>query len=465
MAVERCIYKMSVRTLNNIDEVMAFLLEFTDYEKITNYKYDLATFNLGRVEELLAAVGNPHHAFRSVHIAGTKGKGSTAAMVQSALMAAGLRAGCFTSPHLVRLEERMTVNGELMPEAQLTSLANELVSYTEQARRERPRESPTYFELVTALGFMHFARAGVDFAVVEVGMGGRLDATNVITPEVSVITRIDFDHVNRLGNTLAGIATEKGGIIKPGVPVVVAEQAPEAFDTLAAIARERGAPLVQVGRDLILGEVATGVRDDAPFCRFSVSGRGGDCDALELNLLGAHQASNAAAAIAAVEVLAERCGVDIDETMLRRGLAQARCPGRLEYFPGGPPVLLDGAHNPVSIKALCRALKDVFAGRRIILVMAVARDKDADNMLLQILPVVEHVIFTHTGTARCQEPEHLLARAGELGVRGAEVAREPEAALARARAMAEPNDLICITGSLYLAGKLRPPLLKPGISA
>ena len=200
--------------MKNSDEVMEFLLRFTDYEKITRYKYDVATFNLERVERLLAAVGSPHLAFRSVHVAGTKGKGSTAAMVAAMLRAAGLRVGVFSSPHLVRLEERMTVDGELMPEAELVALANDLAPYTEGERSERPGESPTFFELVTAMGFMHFARHAVDFGVIEVGMGGRLDSTNVIVPEVAAITRIDFDHVERLGRTLARIAAEKGGLLR-----------------------------------------------------------------------------------------------------------------------------------------------------------------------------------------------------------------------------------------------------------
>jgi len=436
-------------------QVMEFLLEFADYEKITTYKYDIATFNLERVERLMAAVGNPHRAFRAIHVAGTKGKGSTAAMIAAILGAGGLRVGLFTSPHLVRLEERMTVDGTLMGEDELAALANELVPYTERERRERPRESPTFFELVTALGFMHFARRRVDFGVVEVGMGGRLDATNVIMPEVAVITRIDFDHVRRLGNTLGRIAFEKGGIIKRGVPVIVSDQEAEAGSTLAEIARERGAPLVQVGEDVRLSDVETGVKDGRAFCRFNVSARMRRYEGLEVALLGAHQAMNAATAVAAVEALSERCGAGIGEEEVRSGLAAARCPGRIEYFAGEPAVILDGAHNPVSMRALAGILGSVFEGRRVTLVFAAARDKDVDEMLRIILPRVERAIFTLSGSPRSAAPEELRERALGMGFEGAEVDADAESALQRARAEAGKGGMVCVTGSLYLAGKVR----------
>lgn len=460
---------MPPKKLTTVDEAMAFLLEFADYEKITTYKYTLANFNLRRVEELLATVGNPHHAFRTIHIAGTKGKGSTAAMIQAILTAAGLKVGCFTSPHLVRLEERMTINGAMMPERELVDLMNELVPYTAAVRCDRPRESPTFFELVTALGFMHFARHRVDLAVVEVGLGGRLDATNVITPDVSVITRIDFDHVKRLGNTLPAIAFEKGGIIKPGVPVVIAQQTPEALDTLLALARERNAPAVCIGSDALLQKVETGMRAHTPFCRFHVTSPRRTYSDLELGLVGRHQADNAATAVTAVDVFAERCDIPVSEQAVRRALAEVRCPGRLEYFPPArhdqPPVLLDGAHNPVSIRALCDVLSETFAGRRVVLVTAVARDKDVDAMLRLILPMTHYAIFTRSDSPRAEAPEILLAKACQYGAPAAEAEHDAQRALARAREVAGPNDLICVTGSLYLAGMLRPLLCGPASPA
>ena len=267
---------MTESPIQTHDEALRFLLEFVDYEKVTKFKYDLRTFNLGRVEELMAAVGNPQRAFRSIHIAGTKGKGSTAAMAQSILTAAGFRTGLYTSPHLSRIEERMTVDGEMMAEEEFVQIVNELAPYTLRQRDERPNESPTFFELVTAAGFRHFARRRVELAVVEVGMGGRLDATNVIRPEVCVITRVDYDHEERLGRTLDKIAFEKAGIIKPGAPVVCAPQEPEALAVMAETAERSGSPCVQIGADYRLENVRTGLdARKAPFCRFDLAGRGG----------------------------------------------------------------------------------------------------------------------------------------------------------------------------------------------
>lgn len=455
---------MNERTINSYDDAMAFLLEFTDYEKVTKYKYNIATFNLDRVEDLLAAVGSPHHAFRSIHIAGTKGKGSTATMIQSILTHAGFRTGLFTSPHLCRLEERMTVDGKLMTENELVEIINELVPYTRQARQEKPSESPTFFELVTAAGFRHFARTRADFAAVEVGMGGRLDATNVISPEVCVIARVDFDHVERLGDTLGKIALEKAGIIKPGVPVVCAPQEPDAMRTISEAARQRGSPLHLVGQEYHVHSIETGIEADdtetqAAFCRFDLTGPNREYKELSLGLLGEHQAFNAACAVAAIELLEERCTLHLDEDIVRRGLAAVRLPARLEIFPGSPPVLLDGAHNPASIHALCRTLTEVFGGRRVILVMGISRDKDIPEMLRHIVPLTHAIILTRSKSPRAELPEVLAEMVRESYGIEAEIRDSPGQALDHARAIAGPQDLICVTGSFYLAGEVRPGLL------
>jgi len=450
---------MQRAALRNYDEVMQFLLEFVDYEKVAKFKYDIATFNLQRVEELMSAVGSPHRAFPSIHIAGTKGKGSTACMVQSILTAAGLRTGLFTSPHLCRLEERMTVDGEMMSEEELVRTANALVPYTGRARRERPNESPTYFELVTALGFLHFAERRVDVAVVEVGMGGRLDATNVIQPAVTVVTRVDMDHVERLGPTLAKIAWEKAGIIKPGVPLVCAPQEPEALRVIEGVAREREAPVWRVGVEYRFDRVETGIGPEGPYCRLDLQGPESHHEGLSVPLLGRHQAINAAVAVAAVERFREVSGVEVGEEALRHGLASTRCPARLEYFPGRPPVLLDGAHNPASVRALRDALEEAFPDRRMVLVMGISRDKDAEEMLKIILPAAARVIFTRSDSPRAEEPDILAGKARALRAVEVEALEDAGSALARARELAGPEDLICISGSFYLAGNLRPLLM------
>ena len=418
---------MNINSVTTYEDAFKFLLAFTDYEKVTKYKYDIATFNLARVEALMAAAGSPHRAFRSVHIAGTKGKGSTGAMVQSILTAAGLRTGLYTSPHLSRLEERMTIDGCLMSETELVEIVNEFVAYTQRMRVEKPNESPTFFELVTATAFRHFQRQAVDFAVVEVGMGGRLDATNVITPEVAVITRIDFDHVERLGNTLAKIAWEKAGIIKEGVPVVCGPQEPEALGTITAIAKQRGAPLTIVGREYTVENISTAAEADAPSTRFDLASPTRHYKGLSLGMLGEHQALNAATAVAVIESLVDKHGLDINETIVRQGLKAAHLPARLELFPDRPPVILDGAHNPISIRGLCHTLDNVFHGRRIVMVLGFSNDKDVAAMLRDLLPRAGHVIFTRSSSERASEPEELFAMGKSLsGTESEVVAHAPE---------------------------------------
>ena len=440
------------------DDVMRFLLEFVDYEKVSKFKYDISTFSLGRVEQLMEAVGGPHRKLRAIHVAGTKGKGSTSIISQSILTAAGYRTGLYTSPHLVRLEERMTIDGRMMSEREIVALANRLAPYTERARAEFPNESPTFFELVTAAGFLHFAEQKTDLAVVEVGMGGRLDATNVITPAVSTITRIDYDHVERLGDTLALIAGEKAGIIKAGVPVVVAQQDAEAMAVIEQRCRERGAPLTRIGQDYVAGRVEMRLTEEGPTTCFDLAGPNGKHEGLQLHLLGAHQVTNAATAIASVAIAARALGLKVSADAIREGCKSARCPARLEYFTGRPPILLDAAHNPISMRGVCDTLDRIFAGRRVIVLMGVSRDKNSEEMLRQILPRCSAVIFTKSDSPRAEEPVALAALARQISWTTAELIPDPRDALSRARQVSDDNSLIVITGSFFLAGNLRPTL-------
>jgi dihydrofolate synthase/folylpolyglutamate synthase len=352
----------------------------------------------------------------------------------------------------------MTVDGKMMSERELVEIVNDLAPFTAAARAERPNESPTFFELVTAVGFKHFAREKVDFAAVEVGMGGRLDATNVILPEVSVITRVDYDHEERLGHTLDKIAFEKAGIIKPGVPVVCAPQDPEALRTIEEVARSRGATVTKIGADWAVENVRTGLDSrHAPFCRFDLKGPLPLKD-LSLRLLGAHQAVNAAAAVAAVSRLAERCGLNVGEETLRRGLEAATGPARLEVFPGAPTILLDGAHNPISIRALRQTIDHVFGAMRLVLLMGVSRDKNAGEILRLLLPRASAAVFTRSNSPRAMEPSALALLARQVCGMPADAILDADCALERARSLSGPNDLLCITGSFYLAGMLRPAL-------
>ena len=370
---------MSAPRIRTHDEAMRFLLEFVDYEKVTKYKYDLHTFDLGRVEELMAAIGNPHRAFRSIHVAGTKGKGSTTTMAQSILTAAGCRTGLYTSPHLCRIEERMTVDGEMMAEEEFVEIVNELAPYTCRQREERPNESPTFFELVTAAGFLHFARRGVEVAAVEVGMGGRLDATNVVRPEVCAITRVDFDHEERLGHTLDRIAFEKAGIIKPGVPVVCAPQAPEALSGDRGDGAAAGRRLDAGRRRLPAGERADGARRaaGAVLPLRPARARPGITGGSSCACSASTRRSTPPRAVAAVRIAAERCRAE----SRRRGGAARPGGGAQSGAAGGVRRrAADCCWTARTIRsrsrALCAALDGAFAGARLVLLMGVSRDKN-----------------------------------------------------------------------------------------
>ncbi|MDO8137465.1 MAG: Mur ligase family protein, partial [Candidatus Brocadiales bacterium] len=283
------------------EEALSFLFQAVDYEKLTKYKYQVPDFDLGRVERFLAEIGNPHLGLRVVHVAGTKGKGSTATMTAQFLKEAGLKVGLFTSPHLVHLEERIKIDGEMIPKEDVSRLLGYLRPYVERERKETPRLSSTFFEILTAMAFLYFKEQEVDWAVLEVGLGGRLDATNVITPRVSVITEVSFDHTDKLGSTLREIAWEKGGIIKEGVPVVSSAQSQEALITIQDICKKRHSTLYLVGRDIEVLHLTSiplyGFGCDIRTWRREYQG-------LRLPLLGEHQAHNCATALGAMEVLA-----------------------------------------------------------------------------------------------------------------------------------------------------------------
>ena len=433
-----------------------FLLVFVDYEKMAQVKYDVGHYDLGRVEALMEVVGSPQRAFPAVHIAGTKGKGSTATMVRAILGAAGKRAGLYTQPHLVDMTERATVDGEPISQVAFAAVVDEMRPYVERLREERPHESPTFFELVTTLAFRHFAKEAVDFGVIEVGLGGRLDATNVCAPAVCGISLIDFDHTAQLGNTLDKIAFEKAGIVKPGVPVVSWPQPPEAAEVIARVAAARGAPLIRVGEDVTVRDVRLEA-GERPVTRFTVRGRLDEYPDLALPMLGRRQAVNAALAVGLVEELAKQGRLELTRETVARGLAAASAPARMEVFPGSPTVLLDGAHNVISIRSVCETLDELFPGRRVVLVFAAAADKDVAGMLELLLPRTRRAVFTRSRSPRAMAPPAIRELAG--GAVEAETCDDALDAFARAKAGADPEDLILVTGSFYLAGLIRPVLL------
>jgi dihydrofolate synthase / folylpolyglutamate synthase len=392
---------------------------------------------------LMAALGDPHQTFRSVHIAGTNGKGSTAAILASILSAAGYRTGLYTSPHLVDFTERMRVNGvPIAPER--------VVSLTEQTRAAAADIPVTFFEFTTAMAFLYFAESSVDFAVVEVGLGGRFDATNVLTPLVSVITRIDYDHQIYLGSSLEQIAREKAGIIKPGVPVVTSATSPDILRVIKTVSGKQGSPVYRVGAE---------VRVEGPSPqRFRYKGIRWDFSDLNCVLLGRHQLENACCALAALE-LVDAGQNRIGEASVRRGLSTVQWEGRLESMPrasSGAAVILDGAHNPGGARALRAYLDESVKPRkgRLILVIGILEDKDVGGILSELAPVADEVIVTRPRHERAATTESVKRHLENYPVR-VTIRESVEEALRYAQSAAAAGDTICVTGSLFTIGEAR----------
>lgn len=410
-----------------------------------------AKFDLQNITAVMERLGRPDRAYPAIHIAGTNGKGSTAAFMESILRRAGFRTGLNTSPHLERINERIRVNGEELSDEQFAETFTRIHSVIEQLLAEgNLRAHPSYFECVTALAFEAFAREGVEFAVIEVGLGGRLDATNIITPVVSIITRIDFDHENFLGHSLHEIAGEKAGIMKFGVPVVTAPQLPEAQEILQARAAENHCPLVQTTdafridhEDIHGGCFRARVTEGATGALFSIAPQ----------LLGHFQLQNALNALAAARFLQEK-QFRISNQDIERGIAEARWPGRLEKLQSQPDLYLDGAHNPGAARELARFLEETFPSRRVILIYGAMRDKAVDEVTGLLFPLASEVIITQPNNPRAVSANQLAQIAGHHALRHfvvSDAATALDAAFARAR----PEDAIFVTGSLYLVGQLR----------
>ena len=428
-------------------ETITYLHSLTDYEKKRIERYTPETLDLSRVRRLLAAVDDPHTHFPAVHLAGTKGKGSTAAMCESVLRAAGYRTGFYTSPHLHTFRERIQVDGHKIAREEVVELVNQVRPSIERI------PGVTTFEAITAIGLLYFARSQVDVAIVEVGLGGRLDATNVLTPEVSVITSLSLDHTYLLGDTLAEIAWEKAGIIKPGVPVVSAPQRAEAIKVLQAVSQERGAPLIEVGRDW---DYAVGPADfdGQVFTARHIGNEGSELDGeYWLPLLGRHQLENSTSAIAALDVLRQR-GFRIPNEAVHEGLRDVHWPGRMEILSTEPLIVVDCAHNPYSAQVLRQALEEWFPGQRWVLTFGASADKDVAGMLRALLPISEYVIVTRSDHPRAAAPIELADIVVSVGG-GAEVTVNTRKALRRGLTMMDPGSGLLATGSVFLVADAR----------
>ena len=410
-----------------------------------------AKFDLENITVLAERLGRPDRAYPSAHIAGTNGKGSTAAFLESILRHAGFRTGLNTSPHLEKINERIRIGGEEISDASFAQAFARLRAVIEELlAAHRLRAHPTYFECVTALAFECFARERVEFGVFEVGLGGRLDATNILSPTIAIVTRIDFDHENFLGHSLQEIAREKAGILKPRVPAVLAAQRPEAREVLLARAKELDCPILEPAH---LFRIESESTQDALVRARLRELSSGESFELEPSLPGHFQLGNALNALAAARYL-QRRGFRITNDAIREGLANTVWPGRLEKLQSRPDVYLDGAHNPGAARELAEFLTQNFSGRKIWLIYGALRDKAVDEVAGQIFPHAAEVIFTEPRTSRAIS----AARLAEIASHHASsfsVVSSAEHALDQALAQARPNDVIFITGSLYLVGQLR----------
>jgi len=428
-------------------QAIDYLSSYTDYEVVPRLAHNAANYDLRRVEELLSRLGNPHLKAKSIHIAGTNGKGSTAAMIASVLTISGYTTGLYTSPHLHTWRERIRVDGELISEVELAALVERLKPEVEAVNQRATYGRLTTFELLTVLAFAHFVTKGGDFQVLEVGMGGKFDATNVINPEVGIITSISLDHTEVLGNSLAEITAEKAGIIKPRSIVVTSPQPDEAAQVIEESCLSAGAQLVRVGSDVTWRSLSS----DLNYQRFCVTGRLDNYE-LSIPLLGQHQLANAATAVAALEVLAEK-GFNISRDSITNGLTQVSWPGRLQILSRHPFIVVDGAHNPDAAQRLRESLERYFDFDRAILVIGASDDKDIAGIATQLVPLFNKIIVTRSHHPRPMAPAAIVAEFTKHGVE-AQVVDNVPSALSEALAQAGERDLICVTGSLFVIAEV-----------
>lgn len=408
-------------------------------------------FDLANITALCERLGRPERAFRAVHIAGTNGKGSTAAMLESILRAAGLRTSLYTSPHLDRINERIRLDGEEISDVEFAATFSRLAGVIEELLASRVLAAhPTFFECLTALAFEFFARSRAQFAVCEVGMGGRLDATNVLVPEVAVITQIDFDHENYLGHSIEAIAGEKAGVIKSSGRVVSAAENPVAREVIRRRATEQSASLMEIEDAFRLEDLSA---ENGRFSFTAIDAASGSRLPLTLSLAGRFQVRNALAAVAAARLLATR-GAPIGDDAISRGIANTVWPGRLERIATNPEIYLDGMHNPAGAREIATFWERHLPGRNIHLVYAALRDKAVDEIAGLLFPQAQTVLFTAPPQSRALSAPVLAQMAGHHALRF-EVIPSPREAFKRALELAMPGDVVFVAGSLYLVSELR----------
>lgn len=445
-------------------KALDYLYSFVDYSLTRQLRYSPEKFNLDRMHRLMKLLGDPHLQYPVIHVAGTKGKGSTAAMIASILREAGYKVGLYTSPHLQDYVERIQINGQPISHEELVERVEELKPYISQVKEI------TTFEITTAIAFQVFARQKIDFGVIEVGLGGRLDATNVVTPLVSVITSLSFDHMNVLGDSITQIAAEKGGIIKQGKPVVLSRQWKEAREVIEKICQERNAPLTEIGRDYFFSErshsltgqtfIVWSKAEQDLINEFITSGGRMDWEPehYTIPLLGFHQIDNAATALAAIDIV-RSTGYKISKHDITNGFKKVFWPARFEIVSQKPLIIVDSAHNKDSALKLRLAMDDYLNGKPIILLFGASEDKDVHGMFEHLLPRVRMVIATKSEHPRAMDPDILVELAQQYGKHSIKTLSVEEG-LKEAVQQAGKDSVVVVAGSIFIAAAVRGIILK-----
>lgn len=438
------------------DSALKYLFSQTDYEQMLRVRYNRDTFNLNRMKKLLKEIGSPEKKIRSVHIAGTKGKGSTATMLAHMLESCGYKVGLYTSPHITDVRERIQVNRTMIAQADL----RKLICKIEPVIEKMGDSKPTFFEIFTAMAFCYFAEQEVDIAVIEAGLGGRLDSTNVLKPKVCGLTSISLDHTHQLGNTVEKIASEKAGIFKSNIPVVSVPQIPEAERVLKRAAKDSKAPLKFTGKDIDFSYRVESSRNEGCTTRICLTTTSSQFEHLPVPVLGEHQAVNCGLALALLDEL-KNTGMHIDDKLAMEGLSSVYIPGRLEQINSDPRILVDGAHNAASVQALMRALGQHIPYDSLVMVFGCAADKDITGMMEKLATGADKVIFTRAAsTPRAAKPQDLAAIYEEISGRQAQVTEKAEDAIQIALNAVSREDIICVSGSFYLVGEIKSLLIQ-----
>ena len=441
----------SKKAFKTYKQALAYLYERTDYEKQERLRYNVTTFNLNRMQKLLSLLGSPHKKIHTVHIGGTKGKGSTATMLARMLEANGYKVGLYTSPHVVHLHERIAINSTMISDSEMCGLLNRAYAPIEKMSKT---DQPTFFEIMTALAFMYFVDNEVDIAVIETGLGGRLDSTNVIKPKVVGITSLSIDHQNQLGQTIDSIAKEKAGIFKRGVPAITVQQEPSAMRVLRSQAIAVKAPLSVTGSDIDFSHRFETSREHGPHTRICLTTPTSKFEHLRVPLHGKHQAINCGLALAMLDKL-KSAGYKIDNEKAAEGLYKVSLAGRMEMIWDDPRIMIDAAHNAASIHALIHAIGQNIPYDSMVGIFGCNNDKDVRGMLEKLQYGADKVVFTRSNSPKAMSPIELAEMYTEICGKMCQTAASLGQALQIAKSAVSKEDLICITGSFYLIGEAK----------